>query len=237
MKVLIVGAGAVGRSVARELAHSASDVTIIDQMPAAMKVSSVAEADWILGDACELPTLERAGADSADVLVAATGDDKANLVVSLLAKTEFGIPRTVARINNPLNEWLFDDTWGVDVAVSTPRMMTALVEDAMADGELVDVMTFQLSGATLLQATLPDDAPVVGMSIAEIVLPPTIVINAIIRDGVPFTPEGDLTVDGGDQLLFLAAKDSHHDIDDIRPLFKSVPEDDEGAEERSHLDS
>ena len=135
-----------------------------------MKVASVSAADWVLGDACEISSLQRCGTDEADVVVAATGDDKANLVVSLLAKTEFGVERVISRINNPKNEWLFDESWGVDVAVSTPRIMTSLVEDAVADGDLITVMQFQRSGASLLQATLPEDAPIVGMPVSEVLL-------------------------------------------------------------------
>ena len=95
------------------------------------------EAQWLLADACEIASLDEAGLADCDVVVAATGDDKVNLVVSLLAKTEFGVPRIVARVNHPKNEWLFNEAWGVDVAVSTPRLMTALVEEAVSVGDLV----------------------------------------------------------------------------------------------------
>ncbi|MGO1591789.1 MAG: potassium channel family protein [Ancrocorticia sp.] len=219
MKVLIVGAGSVGRSIARELAKSKHEVTIVDLAPGAMKVASVSQADWILGDACELETLERAGAEQTDVVVAATGDDKANLVVSLLCKTEFGVERAIARINNPKNEWLFDESWGVDVAVSTPRIITSLVEDAVADGALIAVMTFQRSGASLMQVTLPDDAPVAGTPVSQIYLPATVMINAIVRDGVPFAADPDLTLEAGDQALLLCAEGAEADLDLVAELF------------------
>jgi len=220
--VVIVGAGSVGRSIARELASAHHEVTIIDRAPSAMKVASVSAADWVLGDACEISSLERCGAGQADVVVAATGDDKTNLVVSLLAKTGFGVERVISRINNPKNEWLFDDSWGVDVAVSTPRIMTSLVEDAVADGDLITVMQFQRSGASLLQATLPEDAPVVGTPVSEVLLPPTIVINAIVRDGLPFTADPDLTIEAGDQVLLLCAEGAENDLDLVAEFFTSV---------------
>ena len=132
MRVVIAGAGSVGRSIANELLAADHEVTLIDKQPSAMRVASVAEAEWLLADACELSTLTQAKLEECDVIVAATGDDKVNLVVSLLAKTEYGVPRTVARVNNPKNEWMFDESWGVDVAVSTPRMLSALVEEAAA---------------------------------------------------------------------------------------------------------
>ncbi|MCF2706315.1 TrkA family potassium uptake protein [Arcanobacterium haemolyticum] len=226
MKVLILGAGSVGRSIGRELVRSRHDITMCDKEPGAMRVASVPEADWILGDACEVETLERAGAGDADVVVAATGDDKANLVISLLAKTEYGVERVIARVNNPRNEWLFNDTWGVDVPVSTPRIMTSLVEDAVADGDLVTVLSFQRSGASLAQATLPNDAPIVGMAVSEVMLPPTIVLNAIVRDGIPFAADPDLTIEGGDQILLLCAEGAQEDFDLVKELLASVGRDD-----------
>ncbi|MGZ4611882.1 MAG: potassium channel family protein, partial [Kineosporiaceae bacterium] len=141
MRVVIAGAGSVGRSIARELLTNGHDVLLIDKDPKAIRVTSVPDAQWLLADACEIASLDEAELADSDVVVAATGDDKANLVVSLLSKTEYGVPRTVARVNNPVNEWMFDEAWGVDVAVSTPRLMTALVEEAVSIGDLVRIFT------------------------------------------------------------------------------------------------
>lgn len=218
MKLIIAGAGSVGRSIAKELAHSGHSITIIDNDPAAMKVSSVPEAEWQLADACEPVALEEAQAAQADVVVAATGDDKANLVISLLSKTEFGVERVIARVNNPKNEWLFDDSWGVDVAVSTPRVMAPYVEDAVAHGKLVTVMTFHRSGASLMQTTLPESAPMVGMTVSSVVLPPSIILNAIVRDGIPFHADPDLTLEAEDQVLFLCSAEAEEDLDLVRQM-------------------
>ena len=155
MRVAIAGAGSVGRSVARELLENGHEVLLIDKEPAAIKRTSVPSAQWLLADACEISSLEEAGLHECQVVVAATGDDKVNLVVSLLAKTEYGVPRTVARVSNPKNEWMFDEAWGVDVAVSMPRLMTALVEEAVSVGDLVRIFTFQQSNTDLVELTLP----------------------------------------------------------------------------------
>ena len=112
-------------------------------------------AEWMLADACELASLEEAGLQSCDVVIAATGDDKVNLVVSLLSKTEFAVRRVVARVNDPRNEWLFTEAWGVDVAVSTPRMLAAMVEEAVNVGDLVRLMTLRQGQANLVEVTLP----------------------------------------------------------------------------------
>ena len=208
VRVVIAGAGSVGRSIARELLGHGHEVTLIDRQPSAMRVSQVADADWLLADACELPTLRQVKADEADVVVAATGDDKANLVISLLAKTEFGVPRTVARVNNPKNEWMFDEAWGVDVAVSTPRIMTAMVEEAVTVGDLVRIFTFHQSRADILELTLPEDSPLAGVRVGQIEWPADTVLAAIVRDTRPIAPSPDDTLEGRDELLFVTGRDA-----------------------------
>ncbi|WP_029069779.1 potassium channel family protein [Jonesia quinghaiensis] len=203
MKVVIAGAGSVGRSIALELLANDHDVTIVDRQPSAMRVAQVPEAEWLLADACELKTLDEANVGECDVVVAATGDDKANLVISLLAKTEFGVPRTVARVNNPRNEWMYDDSWGVDVAVSTPRIMTAMVEEAVAVGDLVKIFTFHQSGADILEFTVPERSPLVGKTVSTVEWPQDTVLAAIVRGDLPIAPSGDDTLEAGDELLFV----------------------------------
>ena len=126
MRITIAGAGAVGRSIATELLENGHEVLLIDNQPRKIKVDTVPRAEWLLADACEISSLDDAQLQRSQVVIAATGDDKVNLVVSLLAKTEYGVPRVVARVNHPGNEWLYNESWGVDVAVSTPRLLSAL---------------------------------------------------------------------------------------------------------------
>jgi trk system potassium uptake protein TrkA len=206
MRVVIAGAGSVGRSIARELLGHGHEVTIIDRQPSAMRVSSVADAEWLLADACELPTLTEAKVDECDVVVAATGDDKANLVISLLAKTEYGVPRTVARVNNPKNEWMFDEAWGVDVAVSTPRIMTAMVEEAVAVGDLVRIFTFHQSGADILELTLPVGSPLAGVRVGQVDWPQDTVLACIVRGDQPIAPSPDDTLEERDELMFVTGR-------------------------------
>ena len=134
MRIAIAGAGNVGRAIARELLDNGHRVLLIDRDPKALKLESVPDAEWLMADACEIASLDKASLNDCQVLVAATGDDKANLVVSLLAKQEFAVPRVVARVNNPKNEWMFNETWGVDVSVSTPHLITGLVQEAVSVG-------------------------------------------------------------------------------------------------------
>lgn len=213
MRVVIAGAGSVGRSIARELLANDHEVTLVDRQPSAMRVATVADAEWLLGDACEIASLAEAKADECDVVVAATGDDKANLVVSLLAKTEFGVPRTVARVNNPKNEWLFDEAWGVDVAVSTPRIMTAMVEEAVAVGDLVRIFTFHQSRAEILELTLPPGSPLVGRLVGDVPWPQDTVLAALVRGQRPIAPSADDALEAGDELLIVAGAEA-----DLRTL-------------------
>ena len=212
MRVTIAGAGNVGRSIAKELIANGHSVLLIDRSPAAIKPASVPEAEWLLADACELESLAEAHLDTSDVSIAATGDDKVNLVHSLLAKTEFGVPRTVGRVNHPGNEWLFDDMWGVAVAVSTPRLMCALVEEAVTVGDLVRLMTFQRGRTNLVEMTLPDSSPTVGRRIGEINWPGETVLTAIIRDGRGMAPDRDGALEAGDELLFLIDPDHETEL-------------------------
>lgn len=203
MRAVIAGAGSVGRSIARELIHHGHEVTLIERNPGGMRVASVAQADWLLGDACEMSTLTDARLSECDVVVAATGDDKVNLVLSLIARTEFAVPRTVARVNNPKNEWMFDENWGVDVAVSTPRIMTALVEEAVSVGDLVKLFELQASGAGMYEVMLAETSPLVGRRVAETPWPTDVVLATIIRNNRPIPPSPDDVLEGRDQLLFV----------------------------------
>lgn len=206
MRAVIAGAGSVGRSIAKELLGHGHEVTLIERNPTAMRVATVTKADWILGDACEMSTLEQAHLDQCDVVVAATGDDKVNLVLSLIARTEFAVPRTVARVNNPKNDWLFDESWGVDVAVSTPRIMTALVEEAVSVGELVKLFALQGSRAGVYELRLASDSALVGSRVGSLPWPADTVLATIIRSNRPLAPSVDDVLEGGDQLIFVVSE-------------------------------
>ncbi|HEX5293358.1 MAG TPA: TrkA family potassium uptake protein [Streptosporangiaceae bacterium] len=207
MRVAIAGAGAVGTSIAKELIENGHEVMLIDKDPKAIKVYDVAGAEWLLADACEIAALDDASLERCNVVIAATGDDKANLVTSLLAKTEYGVPRVVARINLPANEWLFNESWGVDVAVSTPRLLSALVEEAVSVGDLVRLMTFRQSDATLVELTIPADAQLAGQRVGSIEWPADTALVAILRDGRVIVPSGDDPLECGDELLFVTSQD------------------------------
>jgi len=227
MRVVIAGAGSVGRSIARELLHNGHQVLLIDKDADDVQAARVPAATWLLADACEISSLHEAGLADCDVVVAATGDDKANLVLSLLAKTEFGVPRTVARVNNPKNEWMFDEAWGVDVAVSTPRLMTALVEEAVSIGDLVRIFTFGQGSSTMVELTLPENSPFAGKRVGDVPWPDDAVLVGIIREDHPIAPTRDDSLEAHDELLFLATPEIEDDLEAMLSPGERVPRDKE----------
>ena len=212
MKIAIAGAGNAGRAIARELINNGHQVLLIDKNPKAIKMERVPAAEWLLADACEIATLDRAALNQCQVMVAATGDDKVNLVASLLAKTEYGVPRVVARVNHPKNEWLFDSSWGVDVAVSTPRIIAALVEEAVSVGDVVRLFSIKSGEANLVEITLPDGSKCVGKAVSEVQLPENAALAAIIRDSRVLPASPHMTFAAGDELVFVASAQAEDEL-------------------------
>jgi trk/ktr system potassium uptake protein len=214
LRVVIAGGGAIGRHLAADLHERGHAVTLIEQD------RGVAEGipHWapgvevLLGDACEPWVLEKASLSDADVVVAATGDDEDNLVMSLLAKQEFGVPRVLARVNHPKNEWMFNANWGVDLSVSTPHLITALVEEAVTVGRLVRILQFEGGQARLVEVTLADDSPVVGLSLKEAEVPRNATFVAVVREEHVVMPRGDTVFEAGDEVLAMVTPESEEEV-------------------------
>jgi trk system potassium uptake protein len=205
MRIGIAGAGAVGRSVAQELVDNGHRVLLIERDPANYEPRAVPGAEWLLADTCELASLEECGMQMCDVVIAATGDDKVNLAAALLAKSEFGVPVVVVRVNESHNEWLFNEAWGVDVAVSTPRAMAAGVEGAIDAGHLVRLMGLRRGRATLAKITLTQGHRLVGRQVRQITLPDNSALVAVLRADQITRPGADYVLEAGDDLVFVAA--------------------------------
>jgi trk system potassium uptake protein TrkA len=170
------------------------------------------DVHWVIGDACEIHTLDEAVLSSCEVVVAATGDDEDNLVISLLAKQEFAVPRVIARVNHPDNEWLFNESWGIDIAVSTPHLLTALVEEAVSVGDLVKLLRLEQGRVSLLEVTLAEGSPVDGKTVREIEFPADSSLVAIVRDGHVIAPRGETPLHAGDEVLALASTQAESDL-------------------------
>ena len=207
MKIFVAGAGNIGRYLAYDLGNRGHDVTLMDLAQGALDMVPGDKITRMTGDACSPQFLEEAGLRDAEVMIAATGDDEDNLVVSLLAKQEFAVPRVVARVNHPTNEWLFDDSWGVDLAVSPPHMLTALVEEEVSSGDLVHLLKLQRGKVELVEVKLESDSPAVDRRVEELDLPSDVTLVAVLRDGHVVTCRGTTPLTTGDEVLAIAAEE------------------------------
>lgn len=213
IRIAIAGGGKVGRYVARDLVSKGHEIVLIEEDKGKLQaLKDTIDVNWIVGDACELHVLDEAVLSSCDVMVAATGDDEDNLVISLLAKQEFAVPRVVARVNYPDNDWLFNDTWGVDVSVSTPHLLTSLVEEAVSVGDLVRLLQLEQGKVTLLEVTLAEDSPAHGRTITELDIPADSTIVAVVRDRHVIAPKPETPLHAGDEVLAIATLQGEEDL-------------------------
>jgi trk system potassium uptake protein TrkA len=215
MRVAIAGAGNVGLFIANDLFATGHEVLLIEQSQDVVQRAQPHAAtgvEWIVADACEVSSLRLAALERCDVVVAATGDDEDNLVISLLAKQEFGVPRVVARVNHPKNEWLFNENWGVDLSVSTPHLITALVEEAVSVGRLVRILQFEGGNVQLVEVTLADESPVVDKAIRDLDIPRDATIVAVVRREHVVMPRGDTVFESGDEVLAMVTSEAEEDV-------------------------
>jgi trk system potassium uptake protein len=216
VRVAIAGAGSVGTAIASDLKNGGHDVLVLEQDPELVaRLREELDVTWVVADACEVSALDAAGFSSVDVVVAATGDDEDNLVVSLLAKQEFAVPRVVARVNHPRNQWMFNESWGVDVSVSTPQLLTALVEEAVSVGSLVRLLQFEGGNAHLVEVTLAEGSPAAGVSLADLGVPREATVVAVVRDDRLVVPRGDTVLDAGDEVLVLVTGESEAAVQEL----------------------
>jgi trk system potassium uptake protein TrkA len=216
MRVAIAGAGNVGLFIANDLASAGHEVQLIEQNPDVVDRLDLAEGvEVVVADACEVSSLRETGLERCQVVVAATGDDEDNLVISLLSKQEFGVPRVIARVNHPKNEWLFNENWGVDVSVSTPHLITALVEEAVSVGRLVRILQFEGGNVRLVEVTLAPDAPVIDKAIKELDIPRDATIVAVLREEHVVMPRGDTVFQEGDEVLAMVTAEAEDEVRQI----------------------
>ncbi len=213
MQVAIAGAGKAGMFIAEDLLAVGHRILILEESADLVaKLRHTLDVEWFVGDACEVTNLYRAGISDVDVVVAATGEDQVNLVVSLLAKQEFAVPRVVARVNHPRNQWLFNRSWGVDVSVSTPHLLSALVEEAVSVGSLVRLLRFEGGDAHLVEVTLAEDSPAKGAPLADMAVPRDASVVAVVRGGRVVVPRGDTVMQAGDEVLVLVTAEAEDKV-------------------------
>ena len=202
MSAVVVGGGRGGSYLAKDLQNQGYQVTVVDNRPEVVaKLRQEVGGDVICGDGCSPQILEQAGAAKAKLVVALTHDDEDNLVICRLAKHHFQVPRVIARVNNPRNEWLYTKAWGVDVAISQVHLTAKVIEEEIGLGELVTLLKLAHGEAALVEVVLTETAPCLGKAIREVNFPPETVIASIIRQGKLVIPRGDVRFEAGDEVL------------------------------------
>ena len=203
MFVLIVGGGRTGSHLARMLHNQGHEVKVVDDRPAVVGKlrEELYDSAAILGDVSSPSVLEAAGIHRAQVLAAVTADDEANLVVTTLGRFEFRVPRTIARVNNPDNAWMFTTDMGVDVALDQADIMGRLIAEEMSLGDMMTLLKLRKGQFSVVEEKVHPDAPACGKHISELTLPPECVLIAIIRKGNLILPRGDVVLQQADEIL------------------------------------
>lgn len=203
MYVVIVGGGKVGSYLARMLLESKYDVTLVEERKEQVAKIQEDQPDLniILGDGCEPDVLDEARVLKADAVVAATGHDEDNIVVCMLAKHEYEVPSTIARINNPKNEWLFRESFGVDIALSNTHMIAKLLQEEVALGDIVTLLKLKKGDVSLVEITLEEASPAVGKALKDLSLPADVILVTIIRGSELILPKGSTVLEAGDEIL------------------------------------
>ncbi len=213
MKVVIAGAGRLGAQIAHVLLAAGNEITLIDQDEVRLaEVTLTLQVRSMPGDACEPAILEESGALNADLLISATGDDEDNLVISLLAKRQFAVPRVVARVNDADNTWLFDEHWGVDVAVPAAMPLVSLVEEAAGVTNTVALLRLAKAGVNLIETAIDESSRAAGRRIGEIELPHGSIVAAVVRRHEPIVPDQAFRLQAGDELLIVSETATEQDI-------------------------
>ncbi len=231
MRVIVAGGGGLGVQLASALARSGNDVTVVEVDAARAEVVEATSAprdgfQVVMGNACVAETLESAGALRADVLVACTGSDEENLVISALAKRHLEVARVVARVNEDANRWLFDETWGVDAAVSQASTLVGVIEEATGSARVLRLAELGAVNLVLVEASVSAGSRARGKRVAELTLSPGDVVAAVVRHGRPAPVDANLRFRIGDRVLVVTDPDGE---DRVRRAF--YPEEETGYPE------
>jgi trk system potassium uptake protein len=208
MYIIVVGGGKVGYYLTKTLVHEGYEVLLIEKDRG--KVETYAErfgSVVMQGDGCEARTMEEAGTERADLVIAVTGDDEDNLVICQMAKQHFNVPKTISRVNNPKNETIFKKL-GIDATISSTNVILSLIEEAIPSRSLIHLLNLRYAGLELIEASLDSDSPVVGAMVKDIDLPGESVISLIMRGDKVLIPTPSTTLQAGDDVVALAKIES-----------------------------
>jgi trk system potassium uptake protein len=205
MYVIVVGGGNTGSQLAKFLLDAKHKVCVIEERPAVLeKLEAEIPHECILtGDGSSPAVLEKADIKNAQVLAAVTGSDETNLVITTLGRFEFGVPRTIARVNNAKNAWLFTPEMGVDVSLNQAEILSRLCAEEMSVGDMMTMLKIRRGKFSLVEEKIAANAPAIGLALKDLSLPNNCVISGIIRHGEMILPRGTTALEVGDEILAL----------------------------------
>jgi trk system potassium uptake protein TrkA len=223
MNVLIVGGGKTGAHLAHRLLGEGYQVRLIEsrQDIAERLMSELPSGVVLTGDGSSPSILESAGIQSVQVLAAVTGEDETNLVVTTLGRFEFNVPRTIARVNNPKNAWLFTPEMGVDVGLNQTDLLASLIAEEMSIGDMMTLHKLRRGKYSLVEEKLPPNSRILGMPLKDLPLPPTCVIAAVIRAGEIVMPRGNLYFEVDDEVLAIVDATAKQALNELFSPVKS----------------
>jgi trk system potassium uptake protein TrkA len=207
MFVLVVGGGKVGYYLTKELVESGLEVVLMEKDRArASQIADEVGSIVVPHDGCEGKYLGEAGCGRADIVAAVTGDDEDNLVICQMAKHHFDVPRTIARVNNPLNEQLFRHL-GVDEIISPTRMILGSIEQDIPVHELLHLAALGESDLQIIEAQLNEGSPAVGKTPASLSIPEGCSLFAVVRNNIASAVRTDTVLQVGDKVIAIGKPD------------------------------
>jgi trk system potassium uptake protein len=214
MFVVIIGGGRTGTQLASILLLQKHDVHVVEYRPEVLsRIHRELPTEIIFeGNYTDPQVLGRARLQDADVLAACTVSDADNLAVCYLARTHYNVPRTISRVNNPRNAWLFDEKFHVDVALNGAEIMARLIEEEMSMGDMITLLKLRRGDYSLVEEKIPASAKAIGMAIKDLKLPENCVIAAIIRRGKVVVPRGVTVFEEGDEVLSITDRDGAKEL-------------------------
>lgn len=212
MYILVIGGGKVGYYLTKTLINEGYEVFLVEKNPVKCAIYTERFGSVVMqGDGAEAATLAAAGAARADVVIAVTGDDEDNLVISQMAKERFRVGRTIARVNNPKNEELFRKL-GIDVTVSQTNVILSIIEQQIPDLPFVHLMALRHADLAIVEARVSGHSPVIDRPIERIQFPPEVIVTAILRQGELIIPTGQTVVLAGDELICVTKREREEEL-------------------------
>jgi trk system potassium uptake protein TrkA len=203
MFVVIAGGGRTGAQLAHYLLNENHTVHLVENRKEVIsRIHKELPTELIFeGNPLDPTVLEKAGISDAQVFAATLTNDEANLTLCYYVRETFHTPRTIARVNNPRNAWLFDEKFDVDVAVNQADILSRLIQEEMSLGDMMTLLRLRKGRYSLVEEKIPPNAVAIGKAIKDIALPENCVIAAIIRQGEVVVPRGITEFEVGDEVL------------------------------------